>query len=85
MFEISSPKQTNDVVVAATRGYSLLNFRPDGKKPSIQSINEIVQASSYPITAWRVKGDRAEPLSFAPADASGSRFIFSRWKNLRTG
>ena len=39
MFEISSPKQTNDVVVAATRGYSLLNFRPDGKKPSIQSIN----------------------------------------------
>jgi hypothetical protein len=67
MFETKQQQTMPNDLVAAVSGFSLMCFAPDPViKPSIQTLNEYITANTHPIVLWKMKGDRAEPITFAP-------------------
>jgi hypothetical protein len=78
MFE-SRPAATPPLapaIIAATPGYVLLHWpkKPVGKV-NINVVNEVLQQNLYPIVAWKLQGDKLEPLTIAPPADGFVRYL----------
>lgn len=71
-------KQTNDdaVITAAYPGFAVLYFAPaDAAKPSMSALTELVREQTYPVTCFRTRDNKTEPLTFRAPPAGALRFF----------
>jgi hypothetical protein len=79
MFELTKQTpSTNDVVtVAAPTGYAIFYFAPPPQtKPAFQPLNELIATFTFPVVAWRLHGDRADPVTIIDQPAGATRYVF---------
>ena len=78
MFEAlgQTPPSTNDLIIAANPGFSVLYFAPKPEqKPAASLVTELVRDGMLPVTCWRVRNGVCEPLTFRDPPAGAARYL----------
>ena len=83
MFDLTKQTTADVMIASAAPGFVLcgFTFKPGVKHPTIREVAEVTEANSFPVCAWKVKGDgTVEPLTYLSVDPCDVRFIFGAGK-----